>query len=71
MRIVPNTIINLAVVLFSVANCFADNDPPPPPTGPTPIGLPIDNGILLLLVIGVVFAFVRFKMSNTHKKTPM
>jgi len=73
MRIVPNTIINLAVVLFSVANCFADNEPPapPPPTGPTPIGLPIDNGILLLLVIGLVFAFLRFKMSTKDKKTPM
>ena len=72
MKIVPNTIINIAVVLFSVTNCFADNEPPPPPpTGPTPIGLPIDNGILVLLIIGLAFAFLRFKMSNTHKKTPM
>jgi hypothetical protein len=72
MRIVPNPMISLAVVLFSVANCFADNEPPPPPpTGPTPIGLPIDSGILVLLVIGLAFAFFRFKISNTNKKTPM
>jgi hypothetical protein len=74
MKIVPNTITNIAVVLFSVANCFADTSEPPappPPTGPTPIGLPIDNGILLLLAIGLLFAFFRFKMSKSHKKTPM
>lgn len=71
MKIVPNTITNIAVVFFSVANCFADDPTPPPPTGPTPIGLPIDNGILLLLVIGLLFAFFRFKISKSHKKTPI
>jgi hypothetical protein len=72
MRIAPNTITNIAVVLFSVANCFADSsEPPAPPPPTTPIGLPIDNGILLLLAIGLFFAFFRFKISKSHKKTPM
>lgn len=72
MRIVPNTITNIAVVLFSVTNGFADSsEPPAPPPPTTPIGLPIDNGILLLLAIGLFFAFFRFKISKSHKKTPM
>lgn len=71
MKFVPNTIYTIGILLFA-DTCFAQgSQAPPPPTGPTPVGLPIDFGISFLLVIGLLFSFYKFKSFLKHKKTPV
>jgi hypothetical protein len=42
--------------LLSNIVCFAqDVDPPPPPAPPNPPGTPIDQNILLLLMVGLIY----------------
>ncbi|HJS01544.1 MAG TPA: hypothetical protein VJ780_11480 [Flavobacterium sp.] len=43
----------LLLVLLSFQNVFSDSTPPPPPTPPP--GVPIDNGIVAMILIGVLF----------------
>lgn len=72
MKIVPNTIYIL-ILFLSASKCLAQGDQggPPPPTGQTPPGFPIDNGLLVLMVIGILFSFYRFKTYIKNKKTPI
>ncbi|WP_290698312.1 PID-CTERM protein-sorting domain-containing protein [Lacinutrix sp.] len=58
----------IASILFVLISfvCSAQMPPPPQPP-PGPVGLPIDSGILLLLVAGVLYGI--FKMYSIRKKT--
>ena len=50
------TILISIVFLLSNIVCFAqDVDPPPPPAPPNPPGTPIDQNILLLLMVGLIY----------------
>ena len=56
----------LLLVLLSFQNVFSDSTPPPPPTPPP--GVSIDNGIVIMILIGVLFGCyavrnIRFKKS--------
>lgn len=75
MRIVPNkfliTLMGCFIGMVSLtahASSSVANPNPPPPTPPPP-GLPIDGGVILLLVIGLVFAFYKFNYYQNIKKT--
>lgn len=75
MRIVPNKFLTALmgcfigmVSLTAHASTLVANPNPPPPTPPPP-GLPIDGGIVLLLLIGLVFAFYKFNYKYLIKKT--
>jgi hypothetical protein len=39
--------------------------PPPPPTTPPPPGLPIDGGIFVMVVVGLIFGIYKIYQ---HKK---
>ncbi|WP_452225394.1 PID-CTERM protein-sorting domain-containing protein [Lacinutrix chionoecetis] len=57
------TFASILFILISFV-CSAQEFPPPPqpPTGP--VGLPIDGGLIILLVVGAVFGvykMLRFK----------
>jgi len=66
MKIVPSRfIILLALLLPSVGSIAAPNEPPPP-TPPPPPGLPIDNGLIVLLMAGLIFGC--YKLYNNSLK---
>ncbi|HLA55424.1 MAG TPA: hypothetical protein VK623_04960, partial [Flavobacterium sp.] len=60
MKIVPTRILILLALIFPLADCIAApvNNPPPPlapgPPPPPPPGLPVDSGIVLLLVVSIL-----------------
>ena len=70
MRIVPNK--NLLVIsefLLSFIPTFADEPAPPPPTlPPPPPGLPIDNSVIILILISVIYGLYKIGKSNAIKK---
>ena len=70
MRIVPNkNLLVISAFLLSFTPTFADEPAPPPPTlPPPPPGLPIDNGILILILISVIYGFYKIVKSNEIKK---
>jgi len=37
---------------------------PPPPQPPPPVGLPIDNGVVIMLVLGVVYGIYKLILSK-------
>jgi len=58
MKIVPNKIIVLIVGLLSVNFTFAAPDPPAP-VPPPPPGLPLDEGLIVLFFVSLIFAFYK------------
>jgi hypothetical protein len=68
MKIVPNRkIIILAVCVLSAFNAFAEPEPPPPSTPPPPPGLPLDGGVLLLVIISLLYGCYKIYRSNIKK----
>jgi hypothetical protein len=59
-------ILMSAVVLLNAPVAFSQEGPPPPPPTPPP-GLPIDAGVVVLLVGALGLAFYYFKNSHTKK----
>jgi len=60
--------IMYAAVLLNSVVLFAQADEPPTPPPPTPPpGLPVDAGVLLLLVGALGLGFYYFKNMNTKK----
>jgi len=59
----------LASILFILISfvCSAQNFPPPPQPPPGPVGLPIDSGLILLFVAGILFGI--YKMYCFKRKT--
>jgi hypothetical protein len=58
MNISPQrTKLNLLIFLTAISTYTANAGgvPPPPPRAPGPPGLPIDNGLLLLACIAIVY----------------
>ena len=58
------------VAVVSGVSAFAGpgaNGPPQP--GLPPPGLPIDSGVAVLLMIALVFGFIKIYQLKTHKKT--
>ena len=70
MKFAPNTIFIIGLILISTSS-FGAEVPPPPPTGPTPPGLPIDSGVLVLMAVGLLLSFFKLKSHLKHKKNPI
>ncbi|MEZ4839290.1 hypothetical protein [Flavobacterium sp.] len=74
MRIVPNKFLTTLMGCFigmvsisSYASATTNIQNPPPPTPPPP-GLPIDGGVVLLLLIGLLLAFYKYNFNHNIKK---
>ena len=48
-----------AVLFFTALVCFGSDTPPPPP--PPPNSLPIDGGLIFLLLTAVLFGIKKLK----------
>ncbi len=64
----PQIVTILTFVLLALSNSamFAQKsgaNPPPPPQR-TPVELPLDNGILLLVIAGIVYGVYAIVMKN-------
>jgi hypothetical protein len=67
MKIVPSKIL-IIIVLLSV-QAFAAPGPPPPEVPPP--GLPIDGGILFLVVAALGYGLFKINQRKLNKKTPV
>ena len=70
MRFVPKKITLIIIAIYMLPHfIFAEPAPPAPaPQGaPPPPGTPVDEGILLLLVISLVFGIYKIYKSNIKK----
>ncbi|AEH00817.1 hypothetical protein [Lacinutrix sp. 5H-3-7-4] len=55
----------LFILISFVCSAQGPFDPPPPPQPPGPPGTPIDGGILVLLILGILYgAFVAYKKTR-------
>ena len=61
-------LISSIFMLFSIVSYAQDNiDPPPPPAPPGPPGFPIDQNILWLLIVGLIFGAYSICFSTKNK----
>jgi hypothetical protein len=61
-------LISSIFMLFSIVSYAQDNiDPPPPPAPPGPPGFPIDQNILWLLIVGLIFGAYSICFSSKNK----
>ena len=69
MKIVPNRIFIILVVFFiQQTTVFADGGPPPPSTPPPPPGLPLDGGLVLLLILSLAYGIYKLNQIKNIKK---
>ncbi|MGB6269730.1 MAG: hypothetical protein WBF67_12055 [Olleya sp.] len=54
-------VLSLLISIVGVAQIVT----PPPPQQPPPVGLPIDNGVVLLVVLGVIYG--GYKIISSRK----
>lgn len=59
----------LIVSVLSSVQMFAADTTPPPPIPPTPVGVPIDSGIVVLFFIALITGYFITQKTYT-KKTP-
>jgi len=69
MKKAPYFLALLMTLLCGVFTVEARNGPPPPGIPPPP-GLPIDQGVLILLFLGIAVGYYKFKYQK-NKKTPV
>jgi len=69
MKVQLKTILISSVfMLFSIVSYAQDNiDPPPPPAPPPGPGLPIDQNILWLLIVGLIYGAYSICFSSKNK----
>jgi hypothetical protein len=64
MKINPTRIVLFFIGVLCCNPAFASNNPPPP-IPPPPPGLPIDEGVILLVFVSMILAF--YKLYYTKK----
>lgn len=67
MKIIQNKYILIGFLMTGFTS-LADTNPPAPASTPVGPGLPIDNNIYFLLLIGVVFSFLFLKKYSISNK---
>lgn len=70
MKIVPNKTNLLLFAFLLTINAFAapPGGGPPPPTPPPPPGLPVDDGILILLLVALLYGFYTVRKLSLQSK---
>ena len=70
MKIVPNRLVIILVVfLLQGTALFAETGPPPPQsTPPPPPGLPLDDGIFILVFLSICFGIYKLNKIINIKK---
>jgi len=59
---------SILFVLISFVSVAQGSGNPPPPMPPPPPGLPIDSGVLILLLLGLLLgAYFKFKTAKLKK----
>ncbi|MDA9552696.1 hypothetical protein N9R53_07185 [Flavobacteriaceae bacterium] len=60
-------LISSIFMLFSIVSYAQDNIDPPPPPAPPLNGLPIDQNILWLLIVGLIYGAYSICFSSKNK----
>jgi len=61
MKLAPKKFFTLSLLVLGIG-CYAKDTPPPPPAGtPPPPGFPIDNGVFIMIFVGIIFSFLFLK----------
>ena len=70
MKIVPQKITTVIVLIISGFTYAGPGGGPPPPQVPPP-ELPIDGSVITLLFAAVTFGLYKVYQMKLHKKTPV
>ena len=70
MNTVPQKFSLLLLSFLSMVTTIyaAPGDPPPPPPPTPPPGLPIDNGLIYLIFIGLLYGLYKVRKYKLHLK---
>jgi hypothetical protein len=69
MKTSVNKSFVLVIYMLSLVNVYAQAPPPPPPPGPLAGEVPIDENLLALLIIAIVFGmYTIYSQSIKAKK---
>jgi hypothetical protein len=76
MKFFKSVFFTLMIFVLGMINAFAANPPPPPPVGrtrpiPPPPGLPIDENILTMMLVALLFGIYIIYNFKIKQKTPM
>ncbi|RYY32652.1 MAG: hypothetical protein EOP46_18460 [Sphingobacteriaceae bacterium] len=62
----------LAFIILPLAVTAAPGSPPPPtPPPPPPPGLPVDGGIVALLIVSLCYGLYKIYQWNSYKKAQL
>lgn len=66
-------LITTICLFLNVIVCYAATPPPPPPPGgpPPPLGFPIDENIIAVVVMAVIYGFYIVYKHHLKQKTPI
>jgi hypothetical protein len=67
MKSVPMKLLFIIIAILGSTFCFSAPQPPPPTTPPPP-GLPIDSGIILLVIISIIFVYYKLIYKKNASK---
>ncbi len=72
MKIVPNKTILALVAMFLcfLAQASPSNPPPPPTPPPPPPGLPLDQGLVFLVLAAIIYGIYKIIQNQNSKKSP-
>lgn len=78
MKVVKRVFFSMILFMLCFFNAVAKNPPPPSsnakmtaPPPPTPPGLPIDENILILMLVALLFGIYIIYNFKIKQKTPM
>jgi hypothetical protein len=67
MKTSVNKSFFLVIYMLGIVNVYAEVPDPPPPEGPLPGEVPIDENLLALLIIAIVFGmYTIYKAKKQH-----
>ncbi|WP_291098680.1 MULTISPECIES: hypothetical protein [unclassified Flavobacterium] len=73
MKTIVNIFFTIIICLFGVINVFAEPSPPSPGARkpPPPPGLPIDDGLYILFILGLLYGIYIIYGRHLNNKTPI
>ena len=71
MKFVPNCILILLAIMLPFFDGNAAPGNPPPPSPDPPPSVPIDSGIVLILVAAIIYGIFKLYEFNKNKETSL